>query len=379
MTQVDGAMHLHPSEATNGDSPELNATLDKAKEKPREKKSENSRRISEDQPTHGIPGQSRDRYAYNTCCSFCTDPHTEEKAVALCKQCPRIACHSCANSLGVQISRMRCASDVVLPGDMCLCLRWDSSFPKPPEGVQPEAYLLHQLLQHDLSFMFRTEVDVRENPGYLGVITREDMMDLGTVLTKLKQKKYQTKRGQRLFRKDIKQIWDNCRKFASYKPSDTKPIPGIVWCTFILENMVTKFYESYIEEEVLTFDEGCWLNFEERNKQSYPTRKVLHPCSSVKRPDFSVTTSKCGVSDVDTDLENGASAWSPDLRFEGIAGSKRKVSDGTLSSASEKNSASARIATAKRKSSSWEQGLVGGLCEMAGIGEELLYRKQFKT
>lgn len=163
-------------------------------------------------------------------------------------------CGLCAAGLGQSVSPVEGDSDVLLPGEKCVCLRRDSEFPKPPKGVRPEAHLLEHLFAHDLSLQFREEVAVYDNPGYLGVITRGEMMDLGTMRKNMQRNRYDTARGQGKFRSDVKQIWLNCWKFAGCSPESTAPVPGIVSCARILDRMVGKFCDAYMEgpEELIS-------------------------------------------------------------------------------------------------------------------------------
>ena len=175
----------------------------------------------------------RDRYLYITFCSVCRQPREELQAVALCQRCPRMFCDVCAAILGQNVDPAPGASDVVLSNEKCVCLQRDSEFPRPPKGVRPEAHLLELLFAHDLSVQFRQEVDVVDNPGYLGVITRSEMMDLGTMRENMRRQQYETTRGQRRFLLHIKQIWLNCRKFAGCSPESDAPVPGIVSLSLI--------------------------------------------------------------------------------------------------------------------------------------------------
>lgn len=203
------------------------------------------------------PDHVLDRYQYVTFCSKCREARVERQAVALCQLCPRIFCGVCAASLGQKVDPAPGASDVLLPGEKCICLQRDSEFSKPPKGVRPEAHLLEQLFAHDLSLQFREEVDVVDNPGYLGVITRSEMMDFGTMKENMRRKRYETTRGQRIFRLDVKQIWLNCWKFAGCSPESDAPLPGIVSCASILERMVGKFCDAHMQGQEELFENAA--------------------------------------------------------------------------------------------------------------------------
>lgn len=115
-------------------------------------------------------------------------------------------------------------------------------------------------MRHELSTLFRVPVNVEENPGYLNAVSRDQMMDLGTMKTKMKvHKQYQSRRGKIMFRADLKRMWMNCWKFAGHTPDSPKhEAAGIVRCTLILEDMIQKFYEAYMPQQELVVDEGSW-------------------------------------------------------------------------------------------------------------------------
>lgn len=197
-----------------------------------------------------------DRYQHCTFCSLCRAFRTEPQAIAKCEACPRILCRKCAARKGEEVPRSAFAADVALPAEKCRCQSDDAEFPEPREGKDPQAHLLKYLFRHDLSQMFREAVNVEDNPGYLGVVPREDMMDLRTVETKLKKnKQYRSPRGQMLFRADLQKIWVNCWKYAAYRPDRDDISAGIVRCTLILQAMVEKFYFDHMGQlEVATHD-----------------------------------------------------------------------------------------------------------------------------
>ncbi|CAN0372498.1 unnamed protein product, partial [Laminaria digitata] len=49
--------------------------------------------------------------------------------------------------------------------------------------------------------------------GYVQVVTRDKLIDLGTMLLKSKRNQYQLERGAALFYIDIDRIWHNCRLY----------------------------------------------------------------------------------------------------------------------------------------------------------------------
>ena len=75
------------------------------------------------------------------------------------------------------------------------------------------------------------------------------MIDLGTMLSKLKGKKYPRRRGPGQFLEDLNRIWRNCRRFAGCddlgKPHYGTTVPGIVRCAITLEAMQRKFCDAY--------------------------------------------------------------------------------------------------------------------------------------
>ncbi|CAN0565631.1 unnamed protein product, partial [Laminaria digitata] len=73
--------------------------------------------------------------------------------------------------------------------------------------------LLTSLVDHDLLRWFRTPVDVTMYTGYVQVVTRDKLIDLGTMLLKSKSQ-YQLERVAALFYIDIDRIWHNCRLYA---------------------------------------------------------------------------------------------------------------------------------------------------------------------
>ncbi|CAM9539770.1 unnamed protein product, partial [Ectocarpus fasciculatus] len=220
----------------------------------------------------------RDRYQHCTFCSVCRKDRTDSKAVAKCEACPRILCRKCARREGETVLKSKYADDVVLPLRKCRCQTKDLEFPKPKKGKDPQAHLLKHLLWHDLSVMFREPVNVEENPGYLGVVPREEMMDLGTMEKRLNKGQYHTPRGQKKFRTDLEKIWVNCWKFAGYKPGSSDDRAGIVTCTLILEAMIERFYADYMErQEELAVDDGSWQADWERRKREQFARIAYTP------------------------------------------------------------------------------------------------------
>lgn len=355
-------------------------------------------------PVCDTPESWRDSYLHVTYCSWCCKRRKESQAVALCALCPRICCRGCLRGLGEKVPR---AGHVVLPSDKCLCLRWDSNFPQPPKDIQPEAHLLQQLVAHDLSRLFREEVNPSENPGYIGVITREEMMDLSAMKKKMQKIQYQTTRGRRMFRKDLKQIWLNCWKYAGFAPESDAPVPGIVSCTLILEAMVDKFYKSYIQEPSLAMDEDSWQCLDERNKQRQFTEMVHGMPSRVQQDQSGVdaveplvaAAGACDYSGEETETDTEAEMGGIPPRRDDVQGGcsettchKRKLSNGAPAATSVLNSCVVSSQPTHRvKGGDGREKGIGvansvndrrlclasddiskNLCHMADVGEELI-------
>ena len=219
-----------------------------------------------DETKHGSPSHFTERFTHVTYCCWCINQSLQSNAVALCGRCPRVMCSRCASGWGLEVPTGQRSRDILLPYQYCRCTRQDSHFPKPHQDSQLEAYLLEHVIKHDLSLQFRKPVDLRANPNYLSVITHDKMMDLSTMALKMEKRHYMTVRGQRLFQRDLQQVWINCWKYAGYDPNSDAPVPGIVCCTLILVKMVNNFYESHMQIPTLTFDHECWLAVKERIK-----------------------------------------------------------------------------------------------------------------
>lgn len=294
----------------------------------------------------------RDRYSHNTFCSACKSFRTEEEALAKCAACPRILCRTCAGEEDEEVPRGKNADDIIFTPDKCRCPKRDSEFPKPLRGTDPQAHLLKQLKEHDLAHMFLEPVKVEENPGYLNRITHEDMIDLGTITTKMeKRKQYQSPRGKLMFRRDIKRMWENCWKFAGHTPKSSKEeAAGIVRCTLILEAMVHKFCEAYMEEGELVFDKESWPADQERRHK----RKFVM-CANPSPTSPTSPASGGGWHDGDgPDEENS--------RIGATVGPKRKSAlddDGEPPN------------NAKVSASTTEEGFDRNLCTLAEIGQQL--------
>lgn len=354
-------------------------------------------------PVCDTPESLRISYLHVTYCSWCCKGREESQAVALCALCPRVCCRGCLRGLSEKVPR---AGHVVLPADKCLCLRWDSNFPQPPKGIEPEAHLLQQLVAHDLSRLFQEEVNPSENPGYIGVITREEMMDLSAMNKKMQKIQYQTTRGRRMFRKDLKQIWLNCWKYAGFAPESDAPVPGIVSCTLILEAMVDKFYKSYIQQPSLAMDEDSWQCLDERNKQRQFTEMVHGMPPRIEQDQSGVGAAEphvaaaeaCHYSGEETETDDEAEVGGIPLRRNVPGGcrettrQKRNLSNGAPDAARVRNSyvvgsqPTHRVeggdgrekgmgvanSVNDRRLSLASDDISKNLCHMADVGEELI-------
>lgn len=202
-----------------------------------------------------------DRSSHLMDCCFCQDSLPEGESIGRCDTCPRSFCTQCLeHSLlegGVDLEAVDRGSRAMLEGKdgdffIAQCPRCisgcDTNF-SPPHGVPPMEHLLNELLRHDLSICFREPVDIIKHPDYIEAIGRDSMMDLGTMLSKLKGKKYPRRRGPGQFMEDLNRIWRNCRKFAGCdelgKPHYGTTVPGIVRCALTLEAMQRKFCAAH--------------------------------------------------------------------------------------------------------------------------------------
>lgn len=304
----------------------------------------------------------RDRYRHCTFCSSCEEVRTDRQAVAKCEACPRILCRKCSGIKGVKVPRGRTAEDIVFPSHKCLCQSKDSEFPKPRKGKDPKAHLLKHLRRHDLSRMFREPVEVEDNPGYLSVVPHEKMMDLGTVRKRMvDHKEYQSSRGQKRFRADIRKIWTNCWDYAGYNEHSMDEVAGIVRCTVILEAMTHKFYTSYMDEQELGGDKESSQAESNRRKEEGFARCVRPGvgCSNEVVPFAAVDLEDGFEAETDSEDENS--------RIGSTVGHKRKIfkddDDGGYSCDAE-----TVVESATRSSG---DALNQNLCELAAIGERL--------
>lgn len=210
--------------------------------------------------TEGREG-AEDRSSHLMDCCFCQDSLPEGESIGRCDACPRSFCTQCLeHSLlegGMDLETLDRGSRAMLEGKhgdffIAQCPRCisgcDTNF-SPPHGVPPMEHLLNELLRHDLSICFREPVDIINHPDYIEAIGRDSMMDLGTMLSKLKRKKYPRRRGPGQFMEDLNRVWRNCRKFAGCdelgKPHYGTTVPGIVRCALTLEAMQRKFCAAY--------------------------------------------------------------------------------------------------------------------------------------
>lgn len=211
-------------------------------------------------PTEG--SCTEDRLSHVTICSICETFALEEDVVVLCRNCPRTFCCACARSSAIEtetppavmrIGPSRCGGH--LETNRCpSCLhRRDEHFSAPLPGAKPMEHLVEALLKHDLSHAFRAPVDSTEYPDYVYRIGRNHMMDLQTMVEKLREGKYSSRRGRGTFKQDLNKIWRNCRFYADCDeqgvPLDETTVPGIVRCALILEKMANRFYTTHMRDQ----------------------------------------------------------------------------------------------------------------------------------
>lgn len=305
--------------------------------------------------------EGRNRLEHCTFCSSCEAFRTDEEAVAKCEACPRILCRKCAGRKGENVPRARDAEDTVFPASKCRCQSKDSEFPKPRKGKDPKAHLLKHLRRHDLSRMFREPVVLEENPGYRCAIPIEQRMDLGMVTTRLvKNKEYQSSRGRKRFRADLKKIWTNCWRFAGYSELSTGEVPGIVRCTIILEAMTQKYYTSYMEDQELVGDKGSW--------QVEPDRCREKEFARCARPDvFSDEAVPFAAAEFEDDFAEETDVEDENSRLSATVGHKRKY----IKDDADEDDLSDAETVAELVTRSSDDGLNRNMCALAAIGERL--------
>lgn len=307
----------------------------------------------------------RDRLSHNTFCSSCKSFRTEQQALAKCVACPRMLCRTCAGRKGEEVPLGVNADDIMFGPDKCFCQKRDSEFTKPPGGKDPQAHLLKQLQKHDLAYMFLEPVNVEENPDYLAYISRDDMIDLGTMSTKMnKRKQYQSSRGKLMFRGDLKRMWENCWKFAGHTPeSSRKEAAGIVRCTIILEAMVDKFYEAYMEKKELVTDQESWLAEQER-RHNQKFVMCANPSSGGMQDE---SEPRVAAAEFEDDSDHDVDLDEEDRRIGAIVRRKRKF---VLSDSDDDCDDGEPCITTESKSAD-QAGLDPTICTLASIGEHL--------
>lgn len=208
---------------------------------------------------------AEDRSSHLVDCALCQDPLPEDEPIGRCEVCPRSFCTQCLehglHEQGVDVEGLNRDCRAMLAGekgdffvDQCPhCIRGcDDNFAAPPPGAVPMEHLLNELLRHDLSICFRDPVDTNKHTDYVEAIGRDAMIDLGTMLDKLKRKKYPRRRGRGQFLDDLNRIWRNCRKYAGCdelgQPYYGTTVPGIVRCALILEAMSIKFCAAHMSD-----------------------------------------------------------------------------------------------------------------------------------
>eukprot|EP00752_Nemacystus_decipiens_P017725 g15893.t1 len=235
--------------------------------------------------TEGREG-AEDRSSHLMYCALCQDPFPEDESIGRCEACPRSFCAQCLghglHEEGVDVEGLAQDARTMLDGgkgdffvEQCPhCIRGaDDNFSAPSPGAAPMAHLLDELMRHDLSICFREPVDTNKHPDYVEAIGRDAMMDLGTMLDKLKRKRYPRRRGPGQFLEDLNRIWRNCRRYAGCdelgQPRYGTTVPGIVRCALILEAMAMRFCAAYMSDNNATeaWQESTWDFYRERQER----------------------------------------------------------------------------------------------------------------
>lgn len=215
--------------------------------------------------TEGSKGAD-DRSSHLMGCAYCEETLPVGASIGWCERCPRSFCPRCLErglgDQGVHIEELGRGCRALLRGErgdfliaqcpLCVC-GGDKGFAPPPQGALAMDHLLAELLRHDLSICFRESVDIVEHPDYLESIGRQNMMDLGTMLGKLKNRRYPRRRGPGQFLDDLNRIWRNCRKYAGCdelgQPYCGTTVPGIVRCALTLEAMSIRFCATHMSDQ----------------------------------------------------------------------------------------------------------------------------------
>lgn len=230
--------------------------------------------------------EPEDSDSHLTLCAYCREDPPNGRAISVCEGCPRIFCSSCLleglQNEGLVLEEVDGGTRLLLTGsggdfyirECPWCARHsDLEVGPPTEGVAPMKHLLVELLKHDLSHWFRSPVDIDDHPDYLESIGRGNMMDLGTMMSKLDARKYPRRRGPGQYLEDLNRIWRNCRRFAGCdelgQPHYGTTVPGIVRCALILEAMSRKFYNVHIsDKEGTEWPESAWDYYRQREQQA---------------------------------------------------------------------------------------------------------------
>lgn len=321
---------------------EKNASTTNAASKPSRFRSRRSSRRHPPQPSDSALASRR---CHTTVCASCQAPPLEGEHVGLCLCCPRIFCPACLGAVNAAAAGRAFAAgdadaDAAGLGDGAIVVLdnaalleaelagggagapdvhavgadvsiWqcslcdhgsDSEFPPPPpppplpttstpskrpqpahnRDILPKVHLLRELVKHDLSRCFRAPVNVYVNRGYLNAVNRDYMMDLGTMMSKVRAGKYRGDRGAAAFYVDLGRIWDNCRAYAECdrkgKPlvrGNEASVPGIVRCAFALEKMAKKFVSEHIPDDKHPpqWYEQSWNPFPKPNSSPNPSQR----------------------------------------------------------------------------------------------------------
>lgn len=244
-------------------------------------------------------------------CSYCSEIPCRKVVVALCKLCPRRFClkrfrDDILNS-NIYPGTLDSFTRTLLQGQQgdilvescpwCFQNR-DANFSLPPEGVSWMTHLLQELLRHDLSYCFREPVDTEKYPGYVQRIGRDSMMDLGSMMTKVKTGKYSSRRGPGQFIEDLRKIWKNCRKFARCddlgKPTEGDDLPGIARCALILEAMSTKFVLNHTSSNPVQWHPSAWDYHNNKKKRREENERLRWVARKKKTSERKLIISRVG-------------------------------------------------------------------------------------
>lgn len=236
-------------------------------------------------PGRGVGVESR--HSHVSFCAYCAETPSMCIPVGLCDGCPRIICAKCLlegldGRSSLMLEGLDSRTRALLQGgkgdfyilECPLCLdESDKEIPPPPPDVPPMTHLLEELLCHDLSQDFRAPMDMAEHPTFLESGGRASRMDLGSMMSKLRDRKYPRRRGPGQFTEDLRRIWRNCRRIGGCdelgQPKPGTTVSGVVRCALVLEAMSEKFFAAHMSDEVGTvWPESAWDCYRQKKQQA---------------------------------------------------------------------------------------------------------------